>query len=72
VRDLLSGAACCTHIMELLGQMATTAHQGLAPERLNQLRRQGSEASEGKLNSCYAYAEDREIVARLSKSDERP
>jgi hypothetical protein len=34
VRELLGGAASCTHIVELLGPMATTALQGLAPQRL--------------------------------------
>jgi Protein of unknown function (DUF2889) len=31
VRELLGGAASCTHIVELLGPMATTVLQGLAP-----------------------------------------
>lgn len=31
VRELLGGAASCTHIVELLGPMATTALQGVAP-----------------------------------------
>jgi Protein of unknown function (DUF2889) len=65
VRELLGGAACCTHIMELLGPMATAVYQGLAPQRLAQMRRQGEEASPAKINSCYAYAEQGEVVARL-------
>ena len=31
VRELLGGAASCTHVVELLGPMATTVYQGLAP-----------------------------------------
>jgi hypothetical protein len=65
VRELLAGAASCTHIAEILGPMATAVHQGLAPQRLAYLRQQGSEASQTKVDSCYAYAADREVVARL-------
>lgn len=66
VRELLAGAASCTHIMELLGPMATTAFQGLAPERMDSLNQPGNEAARaGKVNSCYAYSEEREVVARL-------
>ncbi len=66
VRDLLGGAASCTHIVELLGPMATTAFQGLAPQRLARVNAPGSEAERaGKVNSCYAYSEQREVVARL-------
>ncbi len=66
VRELLGGAASCTHIVELLGPMATTAFQGLAPQRLARINAPGSEAERtGKVNSCYAYSEQREVVARL-------
>lgn len=66
VRDLLGGAASCTHIMELLGPMATTAFQGLAPQRLARMNSQGNESERaGKVNSCYAYSDQREVVARL-------
>jgi hypothetical protein len=63
VRELLGGAACCTHIVELLGPMATTVHQGFAPRRLARLTQPGSAGS--KIDSCYAYASQREVVARL-------
>jgi hypothetical protein len=76
VRELLGGAASCTHIMEILGPMATAVHQGLAPKRLAQMRRLGTEAAQTKINSCYAYAEHREVVVRLwpqlaSSNDQR-
>jgi hypothetical protein len=61
VRELLG-----THIVELLGPMATTAFQGLAPARLAQINLPGSEAQRlAKVDSCYAYAAEREVVARL-------
>ena len=65
VRELLGGAASCTHVVELLGPMATTVYQGLAPQRLARMTQQGSEEHKSKIDSCYAYASDREVVARL-------
>lgn len=66
VRELLGGAASCTHIVELLGPMATTALQGLAPQRLAQRDDPANEAQRlAKVDSCYAYAAEREVVAQL-------
>ena len=65
VRELLGGAASCTHIMELLGPMATTVYQGLAPQRLARLAQGGIDEHKSKIDSCYAYASHREVVARL-------
>src|SRR5882762_3871724 len=65
VRELLGGAASCTHVMELLGPMATTVYQGLAPQRLARMAQQGSAEQLSKIDSCYAYGRDREVVARL-------
>ncbi|MES2972240.1 MAG: DUF2889 domain-containing protein [Pseudomonadota bacterium] len=66
VRDVLGGAASCTHIAELLGPMATTAFQGLAPKRLAVINLPGHEKQrQAKVNSCFAYAAHRSVVARL-------
>jgi hypothetical protein len=66
VRDLLGGAASCTHLMELLGPMATTAFQGLAPMRIAEIDRPENEhLRQAKVNSCFAYGESRPVVARL-------
>jgi len=65
VRELLGGATSCTHIVELLGPMATTAYQGLAPQRLARMTQPGNDAHKSKIDSCYSYARDREVVARL-------
>jgi hypothetical protein len=65
VRELLSGAASCTHIVELLGPMATTAYQGMAPQRLARMAQQGNDEYKSRIDSCYSYARDREVVARL-------
>ncbi len=66
VRELLGGSASCTHVMELLGPMATTAFQGLAPQRQARMSAPGGEKERsGKVNSCYAYSDQREVVATL-------
>lgn len=66
VRDLLGGSKSCTHIMEMLGPMATTAYQGLAPQRIERTNKPENEhLRRAKVDSCYAYSAEREIVARL-------
>lgn len=65
VRELLGGAASCTHIMEILGPMATTAYQGFAPQRLARFASPDNHEHRAKIDSCYAYGKDREVVARL-------
>jgi hypothetical protein len=64
VRELLGGVASCTHIVELLGPMATTALQGIAPRRIADAK--GSRAYRRfQVDSCYSFASEREVVARL-------
>jgi hypothetical protein len=65
VRELLGGAASCTHIVEMLGPMATTAYQGMAPQRLARMAQAGNDEHKSKIDSCYSYGKDREVVARL-------
>lgn len=73
VRSLLRGARSCTHSVELLGPLATTAFQGLAPLRLATLNAPENEAlRQAKVDSCYAYAEQRSVVARLWPQLHRP
>jgi hypothetical protein len=73
VRDLLGGAASCTHIVELLGPMATTAFQGFAPQRLARINDPANEKQRAaKVDSCYAYAAEREVVAQLWPHLHRP
>ncbi|MEP7208156.1 MAG: DUF2889 domain-containing protein [Casimicrobiaceae bacterium] len=64
VKELLGGAQGCTHLTELLGPLATTAFQTLSTVRLarpDPLDRNGRPA---KIDSCYAFASNREVVAR--------
>jgi Protein of unknown function (DUF2889) len=65
VRELLGRAASCTHIVELLGPMATTVHQGFAPQRVARMTEPGNAEIESKVDSCFSYGREREVVARL-------
>jgi hypothetical protein len=74
----VGGIDGCTHLRELLQQVATTAFQTLWPvrmrraeERRRHLAEQGSseagmtrDASPALLNTCYAYADSRDAVKR--------
>jgi hypothetical protein len=73
VRERLGGTEGCTHLVELLGPVGTTAFQTVMPlvERDLYKRSQakpGEAAQERKrpalLNSCYAFSDEREVVAR--------
>jgi hypothetical protein len=73
VRELLGGAASCNHLAELLGPMATTVLQGLAPQRQARINEpEQHQARMAKVDSCYAYAAEREVVARLWPELHRP
>lgn len=73
VRERLGGTEGCTHLVELLGPMATTAFQAIFPI-LSRERAGGAgdgmtnEAPDGSrpklLDSCYAFASDGPVVAR--------
>lgn len=64
VRNRLSGERSCTHLMELLTPMATTAFQALGNLRKDQIGRLGPDGRPVKIDSCYAYAAEREVVMR--------
>ena len=61
VRERFAGAAGCTHLVELMAPIATTAFQTLAP-----LVGAGSENDPRlrMIDSCHALATDGEVVAR--------
>lgn len=64
VRRLLSGVQSCTHLMELLGPMATTALQSMVRLRMSRPDPVDAEGRPRKIDSCFAYAADREVVMR--------
>jgi hypothetical protein len=73
VKERLRGSVSCTHLMEMLIPLATTALQGIMGIR--KLRNgSGSETGDPKkkLNSCYAYDVHREVVKMLWPEHYRP
>jgi hypothetical protein len=70
-RNRITKASSCTHLMELLGPLATVAFQSLSASR------RGSETSPAaartvKIDSCYAYAADGELVRQRWPELHRP
>lgn len=64
VRRRLGGAQSCTHLMELLIPLATTAYQSLTMVRMERPDTLDAEGKPVKIDSCYAYARDRGVVRR--------
>lgn len=64
VRDRLSGAAACTHLMHLLMPMATVAFQTMHPFRPKAQLSVDANGRPKKIDSCYAYAANRQLVER--------
>jgi len=71
VRERLGGTEGCTHLVELLGPVGTTAFQTVFPviERERRKARKESAAGEIKpskppllLDSCYAFGRENEVV----------
>lgn len=72
VRSLLGGTEGCTHLVELLGPVATTAFQTIFPWRE---RRRRAQAAQGiatapqrrpaHLDTCHALALDGPVVAKI-------
>ena len=72
VKSRLGGARSCTHLMELLIPMATTAFQSLSVLRLNQDDKVDITGRPIKIDSCYAYGAQRELVRRRWPEFYRP
>jgi hypothetical protein len=62
IRARLSGKESCTHLRELLGPMATVAFQSLFQVRRAAPEQVDSTGRPQKIDSCFAYASDRELV----------
>jgi hypothetical protein len=72
VKEKLRGAASCTHLMEMLIPMATTALQGIRGLHPQRARGMGADGTPLKLDSCFAYARTREVVKMLWPDHYRP
>ncbi len=62
-RRRLGGVSGCTHLVELLGPMATTAIQTILPMRLAAAGRTSAERP-AQIGSCHALAPSGEVVAK--------
>jgi hypothetical protein len=81
VKERVGGARGCTHLRELLGQMATVAFQTIRPLmwRREQMARDAAVARGENpppyrrpvsVNSCYSYAADSPVTRRLTQAVE--
>jgi hypothetical protein len=69
VRELLGGVEGCTHLVEMLGPVATTAFQTVYPYR-NRVRAQNGEAPPKRprprlVDTCHGWSSRGEVVKRL-------
>ena len=65
VKERLRGASGCTHLMEMLVTMGTTAHQGIRGMHPEQIRAVDGNGVPLKLDSCFAYGRQRGVVKML-------
>jgi hypothetical protein len=63
-RERLGGRYGCTHLTELLAPLATVAFQTLSQVRQAKPTPVDANGKPRKIDSCYAYASNREIVRR--------
>lgn len=64
VRQRLAGRQGCTHLTELLSPLATVAFQTLSQLRHARPTPVDANGKPRRIDNCYAYASDREIVQR--------
>ena len=72
VKTRLGGAASCTHLMELLIPLATTAIQSLSPVRHAGPDQLDDTGRPVKIDSCHAYAAGSDVVKRRWPAFHRP
>lgn len=63
VKELLHGAASCTHLMEMLIPMGTTALQGI--RTLKNEAKMNPADHVHKVDTCFAYGASREVVRQF-------
>lgn len=65
VKERLGGVEGCTHLREMLAQMATVAYQTMHPVRRRRRETQADDPSRPPIiGTCYAYAPDSPVVER--------
>ena len=63
-RELLGGIKGCTHLVEMLAPLATTAYQTLYPARVKRDAGKPVVHKPGLIDGCHAYASDGPIVLK--------
>lgn len=64
IRELFSGTQGCTHLLELLGPIATTAYQATHQQREQQSAMNKTGAPPPMLNSCHAFDSQGSVVEK--------
>lgn len=64
VRERLGGVAGCTHLVSLLAQMASAAHQAVWDEKFKALAGTPRDPGRETIDTCYAYRADGPLVAQ--------
>lgn len=64
VHERIGGARGCTHLVEMLGQLATTAFQTLWAAQASKAGRSPSRPSPELINTCHTYRSDSPVVGR--------
>ena len=66
IKERLGGVKGCTHLVEMLGAMATVAYQTMWKHVSAEMSATGSGSSRrpGFIDSCHAFASDGEVVRR--------
>jgi hypothetical protein len=72
VRSRLGGARSCTHLMDLLIPLATVAVQSLSELSKSRPERLDATGRPVKIDSCYAYGAERELVRSRWPEFHRP
>ncbi len=72
VRERLSGAASCTHLMQLLMPLATVAFQTMSSVRQAEPLRRDATGRPVKIDSCFAYGAGSELVREHWPEFHRP
>ncbi len=64
-KEMFSGTQGCTHLMELLGPIATTAFQATHLARTREAEQSNKASKPVMLNTCHALSDSGDVVKRL-------
>ena len=69
VYSKVGGIKGCTHLVELLFPIATTAFQTIYSYKLNKnkYKRQINKSAPSLINSCHSWSENNEVIKNLLK-----